>query len=107
VVSTVAERAVRQSRKEPLMGTDDKLDAKADEITGKTKEAAGRVTDNPDLEAEGRSRLDEAVPKGEQLLQCKCCDGTSRCGVGRCHHEEGNACVSAALVGEQQYGQAG
>ena len=36
------------------MGIDDKFDAKADELKGKTKEAAGRATDDPDLEAEGR-----------------------------------------------------
>ena len=35
------------------MGTDDKIDAKADELGGKFKEAAGRATDDPDLEAEG------------------------------------------------------
>jgi uncharacterized protein YjbJ (UPF0337 family) len=35
------------------MGTYDKIDAKADEFTGKAKEAAGRVTDDPDLEAVG------------------------------------------------------
>jgi uncharacterized protein YjbJ (UPF0337 family) len=42
------------SRKDVHMGTDDKIDAKADEFKGKAKEAAGRATDDPDLEAEGK-----------------------------------------------------
>jgi uncharacterized protein YjbJ (UPF0337 family) len=37
-----------------VMGIDDKFDAKADELKGKAKETAGRATDDPDLEAEGR-----------------------------------------------------
>jgi uncharacterized protein YjbJ (UPF0337 family) len=36
------------------MGIDDKFDAKAEELKGKAKEAAGRVGDDPELEAEGR-----------------------------------------------------
>ncbi len=36
------------------MGIDDKFDAKADELKGKVKESAGRATDDPELEAEGR-----------------------------------------------------
>ncbi|GGP78610.1 CsbD family protein [Saccharothrix coeruleofusca] len=35
------------------MGTDDKIDAKADELKGKVKETAGRATDDEDLQAEG------------------------------------------------------
>ena len=35
------------------MATDDKISNKIDELAGKGKEALGRATDNPDLEAEG------------------------------------------------------
>ena len=35
------------------MGTDDKIDAKSDELKGKVKEGMGRATDDPELEAEG------------------------------------------------------
>ena len=35
------------------MSTDDKFDAKADEVKGKVKQTAGRATDDPDLETEG------------------------------------------------------
>jgi uncharacterized protein YjbJ (UPF0337 family) len=50
------------------MSTDDKFDAKADELKGKAKEATGRVTDNRDLEAEGKGdqvkgNLKQAVEK--------------------------------------------
>jgi uncharacterized protein YjbJ (UPF0337 family) len=37
------------------MGTDEKFDAKAQEIKGKVKEAAGRATNDPDLEARGKA----------------------------------------------------
>jgi uncharacterized protein YjbJ (UPF0337 family) len=36
------------------MSTEDKFDAKAQELKGKAKETAGRVTDDEELEAEGR-----------------------------------------------------
>ena len=36
------------------MSSEDKISNKIDELAGKGKEAAGRATDNPDLEAEGR-----------------------------------------------------
>jgi uncharacterized protein YjbJ (UPF0337 family) len=36
------------------MSGEDKFDAKADELKGKAKETAGRVTDDEELEAEGR-----------------------------------------------------
>lgn len=36
------------------MGTNDKFDAKADELKGKVKETTGRATDDRDLEAEGK-----------------------------------------------------
>ena len=41
------------------MGTDDKIENAADNAKGKVKEVKGRLTDDPDLEAEG---------KGEQAL---------------------------------------
>jgi uncharacterized protein YjbJ (UPF0337 family) len=36
------------------MSSEDKISNKIDEMAGKGKEAAGRATDNPDLEAEGK-----------------------------------------------------
>ena len=36
------------------MSNEDKISNKIDELAGKGKEAAGRATDNPDLEAEGK-----------------------------------------------------
>jgi uncharacterized protein YjbJ (UPF0337 family) len=35
------------------MGTDDKIDAKSDQLKGQVKEGVGRATDDPELEAEG------------------------------------------------------
>jgi uncharacterized protein YjbJ (UPF0337 family) len=35
------------------MGTDDKIDAKSDQVKGQVKEGVGRATDDPELEAEG------------------------------------------------------
>lgn len=37
------------------MSNEDKIRNKIDELAGKGKEVAGRVTDNPDLEAEGKA----------------------------------------------------
>ena len=37
------------------MGTDDKIDNKAEELKGKAKEGIGRATDDKDLEAEGHA----------------------------------------------------
>lgn len=50
------------------MSTDDKFDAKADEVKGKIKQTAGRATDDEDLEAEGtaekmKGNLKQAVEK--------------------------------------------
>ncbi|NGY61294.1 CsbD family protein [Lentzea sp. NEAU-D13] len=36
------------------MGTDDKLDAKADQLKGKVKEGVGDATDDSSLETEGK-----------------------------------------------------
>ncbi len=36
------------------MGTGDKIDNKADVLKGKVKETAGRTSDDPQLEAEGK-----------------------------------------------------
>jgi uncharacterized protein YjbJ (UPF0337 family) len=38
------------------MSGEDKIRNKIDELAGKSKEAAGRATDNPDLEAEGKGQ---------------------------------------------------
>ncbi|MFL6145013.1 MAG: CsbD family protein [Labedaea sp.] len=50
------------------MSTDDKFDAKADELKGKAKQTTGRVTGNEDMEAEGagekiKGNLKQAVEK--------------------------------------------
>ena len=37
------------------MGLDDKMDNLKDKVTGQGKEAAGKATDNEELEAEGKS----------------------------------------------------
>ena len=37
------------------MGIEDKIGNAAEEAAGKAKEAVGKLTDNPDLEAQGRS----------------------------------------------------
>ena len=37
------------------MATDDKINAKSDELKGKVKEGVGRATDDRDLEAEGHA----------------------------------------------------
>lgn len=42
------------------MGTDDKIRHKVDEIAGKVKEGVGKMTDNPDLEAEGEREQTKA-----------------------------------------------
>lgn len=36
------------------MGTDDKIDNKAEQLKGKVKEGAGRASDDPALEQQGR-----------------------------------------------------
>jgi len=50
------------------MGTDDKLDAKGDQLKGKLKEGVGDATDDPGLQAEGKTdqakgHLKEGVEK--------------------------------------------
>jgi uncharacterized protein YjbJ (UPF0337 family) len=40
------------------MGVDDRMENTAEDLKGKTKEAAGKVTDNERLEAEGK--MDQA-----------------------------------------------
>src|SRR4051812_37862369 len=42
-------------RKGTMMGLDDKAKNAAQDLGGKAKEAAGKATDNPDLEAEGNA----------------------------------------------------
>ena len=37
------------------MGIDDKIKNKAEDLSGKTKEHAGKATDDPELEAEGKA----------------------------------------------------
>jgi uncharacterized protein YjbJ (UPF0337 family) len=41
--------------KEDIVGTDDKMRDKAQEMKGKAKEAAGKATDNEQWEAEGKA----------------------------------------------------
>ena len=42
------------------MSLEDKVKATAKNIEGKVQEAAGRITDNPELEAEGKLKQAEA-----------------------------------------------
>lgn len=46
------------------MATDDKIDAKSDELKGKLKEGVGRATDDRDLEAEGHGDQAKGNLKG-------------------------------------------
>jgi len=51
------------------MGTEDKASNKVQDVKGKVKEAAGKVTGNEDLEAEGKSDQAKSAVKdvGEQV----------------------------------------
>ena len=51
------------------MGLDDKLSNAKDDLQGKAKEAAGKVTDNERLEAEGKADQSAADAKqaGEKI----------------------------------------
>ena len=56
------------------MSNQDKISNKVDELAGKGKETAGRATDNPDLEAEGKgdqakSNLKQAGEKVKGLFR--------------------------------------
>lgn len=42
------------------MGLDDKIKNAAEDLAGKGKEAAGKATDNPDLQAEGENDQSKA-----------------------------------------------
>jgi uncharacterized protein YjbJ (UPF0337 family) len=45
------------------MGLSDKAQHKAEDLTGKAKEATGKATDNESLEAEGQADQDKAAVK--------------------------------------------
>ncbi|HEU4666896.1 MAG TPA: CsbD family protein [Arthrobacter sp.] len=51
------------------MGLDDKIDNAAEKLAGKAKEATGRASDDPGLEAEGRMDQSKADLKqaGEKV----------------------------------------
>ncbi|MDX8056298.1 MULTISPECIES: CsbD family protein [Lentzea] len=56
------------------MGTDDKFDAKADQLKGKVKEGVGDATDDPGLQAEGQTdqskgHLKEAAEKVKDVFK--------------------------------------
>lgn len=56
------------------MSSEDKFDAKADELKGKAKETAGRVTDDEELEAEGqgdqtKGNLKQAAEKVKDVFK--------------------------------------
>lgn len=58
------------------MSSEDKFDAKADELKGKAKETVGRVTDDEELEAEGRGdetkgNLKQAAEKVKDVFKKK------------------------------------
>jgi uncharacterized protein YjbJ (UPF0337 family) len=52
---------------EDTMGLDDKVENKAEEVSGKTKEWVGDATDNERLEAEGKA--EQAKAKAKQLVE--------------------------------------
>jgi uncharacterized protein YjbJ (UPF0337 family) len=45
------------------MGLDDKIENTAEDVQGKAKEATGKVTDNEDLQAEGKMDQSKADMK--------------------------------------------
>ncbi|MFZ1117046.1 MAG: CsbD family protein [Propionibacteriaceae bacterium] len=51
------------------MGTDDKIDNKAEELKGKVKEGVGDATDDRDLQAEGQADQAKGTVKqaGEKI----------------------------------------
>lgn len=51
------------------MSASDKIENAAEDLTGKTKEAAGKATDNEELEAEGKADQAKASMKkaGENI----------------------------------------
>lgn len=49
------------------MGTEKRMDAKADELGGKVKEAAGKLTDDEKLENEGR--VDQAKGAAKEAVE--------------------------------------
>ncbi|WP_090011470.1 CsbD family protein [Lentzea albidocapillata] len=56
------------------MGTDDKFDAKADQLKGKVKEGVGDATDDQGLQAEGQTdqskgHLKEAAEKVKDVFK--------------------------------------
>jgi uncharacterized protein YjbJ (UPF0337 family) len=48
-------RWTADSSKVVVMGMDDKIDNKTEELGGKAKEKVGKATDDEDLEAEGKA----------------------------------------------------
>ena len=73
------------------MGTDDKIDAKSDELKGKVKEGVGRATDDRDLEAEGHADQAQGQPEAgggegqgrlQELRPCRIREAPSARGRG-------------------------
>ncbi|MFI5783857.1 CsbD family protein [Nocardia sp. NPDC051570] len=54
---------VRLSNRRYAMSVNDKISAKAEEVGGKAKEAAGNLTGDDDLRTEGRADQAEALMK--------------------------------------------
>jgi len=52
--SNVPARVSELARERKTMGIEDKIDGKTDEVKGEVKETAGQVTNDEDLEAEGK-----------------------------------------------------
>jgi len=67
--SREAARAANRSTEDDTMGLGDKIENKADDLKGKGKEAAGAVTDDNDLRAEGKTDQSKASFKdaGEKV----------------------------------------
>jgi uncharacterized protein YjbJ (UPF0337 family) len=57
-------RQTPKGRKQMKSSTKDQLKSKFHEVKGKVKEKAGQITNNPDLEAEGKSEnIDGKIQK--------------------------------------------
>jgi uncharacterized protein YjbJ (UPF0337 family) len=64
-----ARRSVTPTPQEAAMGTDDKMDNKADELVGKVKDRVGGATGDRDLQAEGQAQKSKGNLKqaGEKI----------------------------------------
>jgi uncharacterized protein YjbJ (UPF0337 family) len=64
LISDVVEVQVHYKEEVRNMGADDKMENAGEKLGGKAKEAAGKLTDNERLEAEGKGDQTKADLKG-------------------------------------------